>query len=113
MGSLGGVYEQMCIVFEEEISPYAVFVEAALGEYLPDAKGVGLWEGALQMNNQNQRTLNSFVTYCSMHPEQRFWQALRNWSGFSFVIGIEPGRGSLMYDMLKIGGEDTYHREGK
>jgi hypothetical protein len=24
-------YEQMCIVFAEEISPYAVFVEIALG----------------------------------------------------------------------------------
>jgi len=37
------------------------------------------------MKNKNQKTLNSFVEYCQQHPELRFWQALRNWSGFSFV----------------------------
>jgi len=25
-------------------------------------------------------TLSSFVSYCEAHPEQRFWQALRNWA---------------------------------
>lgn len=35
---------------------------------------------------RNSRLLNSFVKYCNSHPEQRFWQALRNWSGWGFVF---------------------------
>lgn len=27
-----------------------------------------------------KETLESFVKYCEENPEQRFWQALRNWS---------------------------------
>ena len=30
--------------------------------------------------------LESFVRYCEQNPEQRFWQALRNWSGYNFVL---------------------------
>ena len=26
------------------------------------------------------------VSYCEKHPEERFWQALRNWSGWGFVL---------------------------
>ena len=33
----------------------------------------------------NNKVLESFVQYCKENPKQRFWQALRNWSGFSFV----------------------------
>lgn len=29
--------------------------------------------------------LESFVIYCTKHPEQRFWQALRNFSKYPFV----------------------------
>lgn len=31
------------------------------------------------------RTLISFLVYCIAHPEERFWQALRNWCGANFV----------------------------
>jgi hypothetical protein len=34
---------------------------------------------------KNSKVLESFVNYCEAHPEERFWQALRNWSGYSFV----------------------------
>jgi len=27
-----------------------------------------------------KETLESFVKYCEENPEQRFWQALRNWA---------------------------------
>lgn len=30
--------------------------------------------------------LDSFVEYCQKHPEQRFWEALRNWSGWQHVL---------------------------
>lgn len=36
---------------------------------------------------KSEKTLKSFIKYCEDHPEQRFWQALRNWSGFHFIIG--------------------------
>lgn len=35
---------------------------------------------------RNSELLESFVKYCQEHPEQRFWQCLRNWCGWSFVL---------------------------
>ena len=35
--------------------------------------------------NKNKKLLKDFSRYCEKHSEQRFWQALRNWSGFSYV----------------------------
>ena len=35
--------------------------------------------------NKNKEKLDSFVAYCVAHPEERFWQSLRNWSGYSFI----------------------------
>lgn len=37
--------------------------------------------------NKNKKLLEEFVEYCNKHPEQRFWQALRNWSGFYHLYG--------------------------
>ncbi len=28
---------------------------------------------------ENSEQLNSFTRYCLSHPQERFWQALRNW----------------------------------
>jgi hypothetical protein len=36
--------------------------------------------------NKNKKVLDSFVKYCNKHPEQRFWQALRNWVGVNFIF---------------------------
>ena len=38
------------------------------------------------IENRNSVVLRSFVRYCEEHPELRFWQALRNWSGYNFVL---------------------------
>ena len=27
----------------------------------------------------------SFIQYCLAHPDERFWQALRNWSKYEFI----------------------------
>ncbi len=56
--------------------------------------------------NKNRKLLMSFVNYCAKHPEERFWQALRNWSGFLFIYALEPyaGRNRMI---------DTFYFEGK
>lgn len=35
--------------------------------------------------SKNRDLLRSFVDYCHRHPEERFWQALRNWCGWPFL----------------------------
>lgn len=42
--------------------------------------------------NKNIELLESFQEYCLAHPEQRFWQALRNWAGAEFVYIQLDGR---------------------
>lgn len=41
--------------------------------------------------NKNKDRLDSFSLYCRKHPEQRFWQALRNWSEYEYHKDIEKG----------------------
>ena len=43
----------------------------------------------------NKETLADFVAYCEAHPSERFWQAIRNWSGHNFVL------------VSKLNGSDT------
>jgi hypothetical protein len=46
----------------------------------------------------NKKLLDSFIKYCEEHPEQRFWQALRNWSKFMFIYASNEisGEGELI-----------------
>lgn len=37
---------------------------------------------------RNSEALESFTRYCQQNPDQRFWQALRNWSRFDRIEGI-------------------------
>lgn len=41
---------------------------------------------------KSHKMLQSFINYCQAYPEQRFWQALRNWSGYHFIISrkVDP-----------------------
>lgn len=34
----------------------------------------------------NRELLASFVAYCEAHPQERFWQALRNWASVDFIL---------------------------
>ena len=52
---------------------------------------------------RNSEILKSFVEYCKSHPQERFWQALRNWAGVGFV-SISNGVDNM---------QDTFYREGK
>lgn len=55
--------------------------------------------------SKNADKLASFTAYCQAHPEERFWQALRNWSPYNFIYGSKKpvamtGDGNL---------EDTFY----
>lgn len=56
--------------------------------------------------------LTSFIKYCEKNPGERFWQALRNWSGAKFVYlsNMELNEIGERPKGLKI--EDTFHFEG-
>jgi hypothetical protein len=62
-------------------------------------------------NNKNMNTLIDFTAYCTQHPEERFWQALRNWSEYNFIYGGKNTE-NLEYNSLterKL--EDTFYKE--
>jgi len=54
--------------------------------------------------NKNRKILNSFIAYCNAYPDQRFWQALRNWSVFEFIYVAKFSDGDFT---------DTFYFEGK
>jgi len=54
---------------------------------------------------RNSETLASFVKYCKEHPYQRFWQVLRDWSGYPYVL-VRP-------DPLEDTTADTYYWDGR
>ncbi len=39
--------------------------------------------------SRSEKTLADFVQYCQDHPEQRFWQALRNWCGYTYIMATD------------------------
>lgn len=59
------------------------------------------------MKAENHDALESFIEYCESHPHERFWQALRNWSKFSFIIGSDHG--PHMYVFNDAGQRDAYY----
>ena len=63
--------------------------------------------------NNNIEKIKSFTVYCFEHPEQRFWQALRNWNqienpehNFILTAELDPEHIEPF-----INGEDTFYRE--
>ena len=38
------------------------------------------------------KTLKSFLEYYKKNPHQRFWQALRNWSGYNFILRTDTSK---------------------
>lgn len=58
---------------------------------------------------RNKKLLEDFIAYCEAHPDERFWQALRNWAGVNFII-----KADALYDFGAIEGtEDTFYWEKK
>lgn len=58
---------------------------------------------------RNSKTLASFVKYCKEHPYERFWQALRNWSGYHFILA---GNWAGVVGITKEE-HDTFNWEGR
>ena len=42
--------------------------------------------------NKNIKLLHEFSYYCTHHPEERFWQALRNFSKYPFIGYSKDGK---------------------
>lgn len=40
--------------------------------------------------SKNKLLLENFTDYCRSHQEQRFWQALSNWSGWMIIAAQPP-----------------------
>ena len=66
------------------------------------------------MDNRNKELLEDFSQYCASHPNERFWQALRNWSKRRFIYVSDIPLNQA--DNLKEANEwleDTFYWENK
>jgi hypothetical protein len=64
---------------------------------------------------KSKKPLLNFVDYCLAHPDERFWQALRNWSEADFILAVGL-QGHTLYkaeDEVKIRYHDTFYWKGK
>lgn len=65
---------------------------------------------------RNSVVLASFVAYCETHPDERFWQALRNWSGYHLItaitIAFRPVTGVTYSEAFRTE-HDTFNWEGR
>lgn len=57
---------------------------------------------------KSQKQLESFTAYCKLHPEERFWQALKNWSGADYVFMQRSEKKNNLYITIN---EDTFYKE--
>lgn len=60
--------------------------------------------------SKNSLLIESFYAYCKAHPEERFWQALRNWSGYNFILASESNDGTSGNNGVAL---DTFYWESK
>lgn len=40
----------------------------------------------MKIINRNEILLHEFMSYCEEHPQERFWQALRNWASIGYLM---------------------------
>ena len=55
---------------------------------------------------KSAETLASFAAYCTEHPEQRFWQALCNWSGQNAIYALQRG---TVFDVMDLTDKTAVH----
>lgn len=62
--------------------------------------------------SKNFKLATAFYDYCCAHPELRFWQALRGWCGYPFVLVAKTwsfdGKKEFWEDI-----KDTFYWDGK
>lgn len=64
------------------------------------------------MKTTAEELLKEFSDYVKSHPKERFWQALKNWSGHEYILARGPDtleRGTVVEDIPV----DTFFWEGK
>jgi hypothetical protein len=54
--------------------------------------------------SRNKKLFLEFFDYCVYHPNERFWQALRNWAEMAYVLAGKKNRDEA---------EDTFYWENK
>lgn len=54
---------------------------------------------------RSEKTKQAFIDYLEEHPDERFWQAVRNFSGYPFILASEQPPADLPYQL------DTFHWE--
>lgn len=72
-------------------------------------------------SSRNSALLKSFVAYCILHPEERFWQALRNWAGADFICTSalppmyfeQPKVYDRLDQLIPMELRDTFYWEGR
>lgn len=57
------------------------------------------------MSTRNEEQLESFTRFCRAHPDLRFYQALRAWSGYGAILAADDAEGH--------GLKDTFSWEGR
>lgn len=58
----------------------------------------------------SDKLLADFADFCRCHPNQRFWQALRNWSGQNFILAAtHHDHHDHHHDTCR----DTFHWRGR
>jgi hypothetical protein len=61
---------------------------------------------------KSRKELSSFILYCQNHPEERFWQALRNWSEYPAILTGKASK-SVMSGFGYEADKDTFYFEGR
>ena len=50
------------------------------------------------MQIKDKETKDGFIKYLKEHPEERFWQALRNWACIPFILASNDLEGKTAVD---------------
>ena len=56
--------------------------------------------------SKNSKQLRKFVLYCLDHPDERFWQAIRNWDNSAFIFRQKRNEQGMTQQI-----EDTFYEE--
>jgi hypothetical protein len=62
---------------------------------------------------RSRKELSSFILYCQNHPEERFWQALLNWSQYSTIYASSDSWALERHNINVTGIYDTFSFEGR
>lgn len=54
---------------------------------------------------RSEKTKQAFIKYMEEHPDERFWQSIRNFSGYSFIIASD------ILPTVPESQQDTFHWE--